>query len=129
MRLSVPALVVGAVALLAVAAPSAASARDYKGFVGLLGEPTHEASQGAGWTANFVEKKPGGVRYRVCLKHRDAPKVKKCWSKNTGANGRSEIFVALFVNDEGGPGDWIAKWFVDGRKVDKWKFEVRPEFE
>lgn len=99
----------------------------YRGYIGLLGDPTHEASQGAGWTANFEEKKPGSIKYRVCLRHRDPPKVKRCWRKGTGQDGRSEVFVARFVNDRGGAGDWRANWKVDGRKVETWNFHVNPE--
>jgi hypothetical protein len=113
---------------LALAANAAAADRDgYRGYVGLFGEPTHEASQGAGWTANFNESRPGSIDYKVCLKHRDDPEVKRCWRKSTGANGRSEIFVALYVNDVGGAGSWRAKWFVGGKKVEAWSFRVRSE--
>jgi hypothetical protein len=38
------------------------------------------------------------------------------------------VFVARFVNDRGGPGRWRARWRVDGRIVDTWRFTVRPEF-
>jgi hypothetical protein len=111
----------------ALATSALAGDGGYRGYIGLFGDPTHEASQGAGWTANFEERKPGRIRYKVCLKHRDPPKVKRCWRKRTGKNGRSEVFVALYVNDTGGPGDWRARWKVNGRNVETWNFHVNPE--
>lgn len=118
-----------AVCLPALALPAASSGAPdgYKGFVGLFGDPVRSASQGAGWTANFEEKDRGSVTYKVCLKHLDPPTVKRCWVRSTGANGRSEIFVALYVNDVGGAGEWKARWKVAGKVVEKWRFKVRPE--
>jgi hypothetical protein len=116
------------IAALAFSTQAGAGDRDgYRGYVGLADDPTHEASQGAGWTANFRESKPGSIAYRVCLKHRDEPEVKRCWRRETGGDGRSAVFVALYVNDVGGPGRWRAKWKVDGRKVETWGFRVISE--
>jgi hypothetical protein len=101
---------------------------DYRGFVDVLnGKPTREASQGAGWRTVFRERVPGRVRYSVCLRNLDTD-VGNCWRARTGSRGRSRIFVALFVNDRGGPGRWRARWKVAGRVVATWRFRVRPEF-
>jgi hypothetical protein len=93
----------------------------------LNSQPTREASQGAGWRTIFRERVPGRVRYTVCLRNLDN-RVGKCWRGRTGTRGRSRIFVALFVNDQGGPGRWRARWKVAGRVVATWRFRVRPEF-
>jgi hypothetical protein len=112
----------------AAAADSAAAAPRYRGFVDVLdGKPTRIASQGAGWRTVFRERVPGRVRYTVCLRNLDNG-VGRCWRARTGARGRSRIFVALFVNDRGGPGRWRARWKRDGRVVASWRFRVRPEF-
>jgi hypothetical protein len=109
--------------------PTAAAQSGYRGFVDRFdGVPTHEGSQGAGWRAVFRESLDGRVRYRVCLRHRRSEK-QRCWDRRTNANGVSRVFVARFVNDRGGPGRWRARWRVDGRIVDTWRFTVRPESE
>jgi hypothetical protein len=109
--------------------PQASGGKAYDGYISLFGSgPVHEGSQGAGWTASFRERRRGRVRYRVCLKHTNSPKVKRCWRGRTGRRGRSEIFVARFVNDRGGPGRWRATWRRHGRRVDAFEFKVRPEF-
>ncbi|HEX5619184.1 MAG TPA: hypothetical protein VFX51_12225 [Solirubrobacteraceae bacterium] len=109
--------------------PAAAGQSSYRGFVDRFdGIPAHQGSQGAGWRAVFRENVDGRVRYRVCLRHRRSG-TQRCWDRRTNANGVSRVFVARFVNDRGGPGRWRARWRVDGRIVDTWRFKVRPEFE
>jgi hypothetical protein len=94
-------LCAAALALLAV--PSPAHARPfYDGHVSRLGfGKTRVGSQGAGWQAVFHERAQGPVRYRMCLAH-ELNHTSRCWSRTTRADGRSVIFVALFVNDKGG---------------------------
>jgi hypothetical protein len=105
-----------------------AAARRYRGFVDRFDDrPTHEGSQGAGWRAVDKETVSGRVRYRVCLRHLGNGE-QRCWNRRTGRRGVSRVFAALFVNDEGGPGKWRARWFVDGEQVASWRFTVRPEF-
>jgi hypothetical protein len=112
---------------LAVLATTAQAGSTYDGWVGRLGSgPTREGSQGAGWEAVFREHRLGRVRYRVCLRHLDVP-VRRCYGRRTPQSGISRVFVALFVNDEGGPGRWRATWSVNDRIVATWRFRVRPE--
>jgi hypothetical protein len=66
------------------------------------------------------------MRYRVCLTH-EQNQASRCWSRTTRADGTSAVFVALFVNDQGGPGGWHATWLVRGRRVARWDFLVRAE--
>jgi hypothetical protein len=104
-----------------------ASARDYRGYVDRLdGVPTHEGSQGAGWRAILEEEVDGRVDYRVCLRHLGNGE-RRCWNRRTNRRGISRVFVALFVNDVGGPGRWRARWTVDGEHLATWRFRVRPE--
>jgi hypothetical protein len=108
--------------------PADESGARYRGFVDRFdGEPAREGSQGAGWRAIFEEKAAGRVRYRVCLRHLGNGE-RRCWDRRTNRRGVSRVFVALFVNDRGGPGRWRARWFVDGERVATWRFRVRPEF-
>jgi hypothetical protein len=128
--MSTPWVTLGIAAALLVAAPASAGAAqaDFRGFIDRFdGVPTHEGSQGAGWRAVFRERVPGRVNYRVCLRHRGNGE-QRCWRRTTGARGRSRVFVARFVNDRGGPGRWRAVWRVDGERVARWSFRVRPEF-
>ena len=118
-----------AIMLMMVAGADAASAAPYKGYisVGTGRGPTHSGVQGNGWTAVFRESVRGRVRYRVCLTHRDSPRVRRCWNRRTSAKGRSSVFTALFVNDRGGTGRWLARWRVAGKIRASWRFTVRSE--
>ena len=61
-------LVVFSATAVACVSSSAAHAARYRGFVDVLnGQPTREASQGAGWRTIFRERVPGRLRYTVCL--------------------------------------------------------------
>jgi micrococcal nuclease len=103
------------------------AARRYRGYVDLFdGEPAHAGYQGNGWRAVFKETVRGRVRYRVCLRHLGNGE-RRCWNRRTGRRGVSRVFAALFVNDQGGPGKWRARWFVGGQRVASWRFTVRPE--
>jgi hypothetical protein len=107
---------------------ASASASRYRGYIDALnGSPVREGSQGAGWRAIFRERAPGRVRYTVCLRNLDND-VGNCWRARTDRRGSSRVFVALFVNDRGGPGEWQARWKLGGRVVASWRFRVRPEF-
>ncbi len=75
-----------------------------------------DASQGAGWQTVFRERAGDRVRYHVRLEHQTL-KTSRCWTRTTRADGRSIVFVALFVNDEGGPGPWRATFSIRGRPV------------
>ncbi|MGH2946073.1 MAG: thermonuclease family protein [Solirubrobacteraceae bacterium] len=109
-------------------ARASASARRYRGYVDLFdGDPTHEGYQGNGWRAVFRERTAGRVRYRVCLRHLGNGE-RRCWNRRTNGRGVSRVFAALFVNDQGGPGRWRARWTVEGERVASWRFRVRPEF-
>lgn len=99
----------------------------YDGYVRLLGgAKTHSSFQGAGWQTVFRERVAGRVRYRVCLTHRPT-NVSRCWARASRPDGRSVVFVALFVNDRGGPGAWRATFTVQRRRVATWDFTVLPE--
>jgi hypothetical protein len=126
MRRLVPVLLIAA-ALAVAAAP--ANAADYRGYVSVGRGPAHTGVQGNAWTLVFRETKPGRVSYRVCVGHLDRPRVRRCYDRRTSSRGRSSVFVALFVNDQGGTGRWRARWYVGGRSVDTWSFRVNPEFE
>jgi hypothetical protein len=124
MRQALPCAAVLAVLMV----PSAAQAQPfYAGHVSRLGfGKTRVGSQGAGWQAVFRERAVGRVRYRVCLTHQQHG-ASRCWSRTTRGDGTSVVFVALFVNDRGGPGTWRAMWLVRGRRVARWHFTVRSE--
>jgi hypothetical protein len=66
------------------------------------------------------------VRYRVCLRHLGNGE-RRCWDRRTNRHSVSHVFVALFVNDRGGPGKSRARWMVGGEQVGSWRFTVRPE--
>lgn len=107
---------------------SAAQARPlYDGYVRLIGNgKVHKSFQGSGWQTVFKERAASRVRYRVCLTHRPT-KVRRCWTRTTGADGTSTVNVSLFVNDVGGPGSWRATFLVGKRRVASWDFTVLPE--
>lgn len=120
-------LAVGVTSVLLAGAVAAPARPLHDGYVKLLGGgKVRESFQGAGWQTVFKERAEGRVRYRVCLTQRQT-KTSRCWTRRTRADGTSIVFVALFVNDRGGPGPWRAKFLVDGRRVAKWDFTVLPE--
>ena len=114
-----------AAALGVQAAP--ASAADYRGYVSVGRGPTHSGVQGNAWNLVFRERRPGRVRYSVCVGHLDRPRVRRCYRRRTSASGRSSVLAALFVNDAGGTGRWRVRWRVGGRSVAVWSFRVRSE--
>jgi hypothetical protein len=114
---------------LALPATAAAGTSPYSGHIGLVsrpGEKVRSGEQGAGWQAIFRERRSGRVAYRLCLRQRDNG-TRRCWNRRSSRTGRSRVFVALFVNDRGGPGRWRATWSVDGSVVAIWGFRVEPE--
>jgi len=121
-------LLAATAALLVTAAPAQPAAKKYRGFVSVSGKAERDASQGAGWTLSFRERATGRVRYKACLKNLSNGAV-RCYRRRTPASGRQDVFVAIYVNDVGGPGRWRARWFVRGVRVAEWRFQVRPEFE
>jgi hypothetical protein len=126
MRLVLPVL-----ATVALAVPAAASAggSTYSGHIGLVSRPgdrVRSGEQGAGWQAIFRERRSGRIAYRLCLRHRGNG-TQRCWNRRSNARGRSRVFVALFVNDRGGPGRWRATWSVGGTTVATWAFTVSAE--
>jgi hypothetical protein len=126
MRFVLPVLLAAALALPATAS---AGVDPYSGHIGLVsrpGEKVRSGEQGAGWQAIFRERRSGRVAYRLCLRHFDND-TRRCWNRRSRRSGRSRVFVALFVNDRGGPGRWRATWSVDGTRVAAWKFTVRTE--
>lgn len=127
-RSALTALAVAPLAAASLGATPVEAKRWYSGHISLIGGggPVRSGSQGAGWQAVFKERRRGRVRYRVCLTHR-TNKTSRCWSRATRRDGTSVVFVALFVNDRGGPGPWKATWLVRGRRVASYRFTVRPE--
>ena len=115
-----------ALAALAVAA-APASAADYRGYVTVGKGPTKFGVQGNAWSTIFRESKPGRVRYTVCVGHLDRPRVRRCYNRQSNSRGRDRVFVALFVNDEGGTGRWRLRFLVGGRSVATWNFRVGSE--
>lgn len=120
-------LAVGVTLVLLAGAVPASAQPLYDGYLKVKGNgKVRKSIQGAGWQTVFKERAEGRVRYRVCLTHMPT-KTSRCWKRRTSASGISVVFVALFVNDRGGPGPWRARFLVHGRRVAKWDFTVLPE--
>ena len=108
----------------------AGTARRYAGQIELVsrrGRRVRTGVQGDGWQAVFRERTRGKVSYRVCVRKAGSARVRRCWSRRSGRDGRSRVTIALFVNDRGGPGHYTATWTVRGRTVATTAFHVRPE--
>jgi hypothetical protein len=108
----------------------AGTTRRYAGQIELFSRPgrrVRTATQGDGWQAVFRERARGAVRYRVCVRKAGSARVRRCWSRRSGRDGRSRVTIALFVNDRGGAGRYTATWTVRGRTVATAAFRVRPE--
>jgi hypothetical protein len=99
----------------------------YRGWVGGIpgaGDRDRVREQGAAHRLYFRVRPRREVEYRVCL----TGPSRRCWRRTTSERGRSTVEASLWLNDRGGPGEWRAVWRVRGRKVDSWRFEIRPEF-
>jgi hypothetical protein len=119
----------GATARSRVSRAAGAAAR-YAGQIELVSRPGRRVgsgTQGDGWQAVFRERARGTVSYRVCVRKAGAARVRRCWSRRSGRDGRSRVTIALFVNDRGGPGHYTATWTVRGRTVASAAFHVRSE--
>lgn len=81
------------------------------------------AEQGGYHALGFADRFRRRTHYRVCL----TGPARRCYSRRTSRRGYSEINVSRWLNDVGGPGRWIATWYVRGRSVARYRFVLRSE--
>jgi hypothetical protein len=117
---------VDGVLVLYVRAQTISSRPTYRGWVGgFEDDRRRNRVQGNYHALNFMVSPGRRVHYRVCLS--GGVGARRCFERTTSVAGRSSINVSIFVNDQGGPGDWTAVWTVRGRRVASWRFTLRPE--
>lgn len=107
----------------AAAEPALAATRSYTGTVGGFGETKRDRVQGMYHALRFRVRPARRLGYRVCL----YGPTQRCWTRRTSSRGHSSINVSLWLNDWGGPGRWVARWYVGGRKVAVRGFLLRSE--
>lgn len=102
--------------------------RRFRGYrAGGDGRPDRVATQGAPHRFVFVDRARRRTRYTLIL---DGPgDARKRYRGRTNRRGRDAIEDSLYVNDVGGPGRWRAIWRVAGKRVARFRFRLRPEFD
>lgn len=120
LRLSILAVLMS----IAIAVPASASSR-YVGYVGGDGRAFHMLGQGGLHKLVLTDAEFSNRRYRVCIRG-GAGRINRCFRRRL-RTGFSEVNVSLLVNDRGGPGRYLVRWYVSGRAVASWRFRLRPE--
>jgi hypothetical protein len=117
-RLSVVVALAGV--LLAVPSPAGASRR-YSGCVGESQGCSHRFAGGGQAVLRFVDRRHSSTHYRVCVRD---PRHRQCFSRTSGKAGDWHQGPTWNL---GGAGDLVARWYVNGKRVARWKFTVLPE--
>jgi hypothetical protein len=112
---------------LAALAPAISGAADRARFSGqvtdALRTPTHRLATSADGRAVadlvFADAQQPHTTARVCVRRRNATGVRTCFSVTTGAAGSATVTPLRFR-----AGDYVARWWVDGAAVARWRFVV-----
>jgi hypothetical protein len=122
------AVVGGAPVALATSSPSPSAvlaAARFRGQVtDALRTPTHRlaASPATGRAVAdllFVDAEHSQTAVRTCVRRRDVTGVRTCFNVTTGAAGAATVTPLRFP-----PGSYVARWWVDGGIVARWRFAV-----
>jgi hypothetical protein len=88
-----------------------------------LRTPTHRLAAGAGGRAVadlvFVDAEQDRTTVRTCVRRRDVSGVRTCFTVTTGAAGSATVTPLRFPT-----GRYVARWWVDGDVVARWRFAV-----
>jgi hypothetical protein len=89
-----------------------------------LRTPTHRlaASAGSGRAVAdlvFVDAQRSQTAVRTCVRRRDVAGVRTCFNVTTGAAGAATVTPLRFP-----PGSYVARWWVAGDVVARWRFAV-----
>ena len=106
---------------------SAGAVADHARFTGqvtdALRTPTHRLAAGASGRAVadlvFVDAQQAHTTVRSCVRRRDVRSVRTCFSVTTGAAGSATVTPLRFPI-----GRYVARWWVNGRVVARWRFVV-----
>lgn len=108
--------------------PSVAGASDrYRGtLTDFAGSAQHGTFIGDDHILKLVDRRKMRRHYRVCLSGGSDP-IKRCYTRNTSGKGVGKVNVSSPVNADGGPGRYVARWYVGKKRVALWKFRVRSQ--
>jgi hypothetical protein len=89
-----------------------------------LRTPTHRlaASAASGRAVAdlvFVDAQRSHTPVRTCVRRRDVAGVRTCFTITTGAAGAATVTPLRFP-----AGSYVARWWVGGQQVDRWRFVV-----
>jgi hypothetical protein len=88
-----------------------------------LRNPTHRLASGASGRALadlvFADAQRAHTTARTCVRRRDVPGVRTCFSVTTDAAGSPTVTPLRFP-----PGRYVARWKVGGTVVASWRFVV-----
>jgi hypothetical protein len=88
-----------------------------------LRTPTHRLAASAGGRAVadlvFVDAQQARTKVRTCVRRRDVPGVRTCFSVRTGPAGSATVTPLRFP-----VGRYVARWWVDRAVVASWRFVV-----
>jgi hypothetical protein len=116
-------LMLAALAGLLLAVPTTAgAAKRFRGCVAESSGCKHKFFGGDLPVIRFEDLRKAGTAYRVCV--RRVGYAKHCVSRSTGKAGRWHTAGTWNI---GGTGPHIARWYVNGTQVARWKFRVVSE--
>jgi hypothetical protein len=117
------ALALVALGLLPAFSGAAGHARFNGQVTDALRTPTHRLAAGAGGRAVadlvFVDAQQDRTTVRTCVRRSDVRGVRSCFIVTTGAAGSATVTPLRFPT-----GSYVARWWVDGQAVDRWRFVV-----
>ena len=101
-----------------------ASASASKGYAGCVAESRgcqHRFVGGDLPVLKFMDRRHDGTAYRICVRD---PVHRVCARRTTGKAGKWHAGGTWNI---GAVGNHIARWYVNGKQVARWKFRVVPE--
>jgi hypothetical protein len=100
---------------------SASASKRYAGCVAESRGCQHRFVGGDLPVLQFKDRRSAGTAYRVCVRD---PVHRVCTRRTTGTAGKWHQGATWNI---GAVGKHIARWYVDGKQVARWKFRVVPE--
>jgi hypothetical protein len=114
-------IAIAAAGLLLGLPASAGASKRYSGCVAEGHGCSHRFVGGDLPVLRFVDRRHSHTHYRVCVHD---PRQRQCFSRTTGTAGEWHDGPTWNI---GAAGKSVVRWYVNGKRVARWKFRVLPE--